>query len=94
MTDDGLRSCLISENESDSNLEPANVVDGLFAIARALNRIADKIDALGVNGANTQMGAIELVGKEMGNISVSIGSGLTEIAEAIAAQKEEGFIEP
>ena len=34
---------LTSPNEVDSNGEPANVVDGLFAIARALNRVADAI---------------------------------------------------
>jgi len=33
-----------STNEIDSNFEsPANVVDGLFAIARALNKIAEAI---------------------------------------------------
>lgn len=35
-----LRDSLISENETDSNLEPANVVDGLFAIARAIDRLS------------------------------------------------------
>lgn len=39
-------SCLISPNESDSNLEAANVVDGLFFIGRALHRIADAIEAI------------------------------------------------
>lgn len=37
---DAIGSAFISPNESDSNGEPANVVDGLFAIARALERIA------------------------------------------------------
>ena len=32
---------MISPNESDRNLEAANVVDGLFAIARGLNRLAE-----------------------------------------------------
>ena len=40
-----LRDVLISPNECDSNFEAANVVDGLFAIARALNRIAEAIEA-------------------------------------------------
>jgi hypothetical protein len=31
---------LRSPNESDSNGEPANVVDGLFAIARAIHHLA------------------------------------------------------
>jgi hypothetical protein len=35
---------LISTAEADSNGEPANVVDGLFAIARAIAYLADKID--------------------------------------------------
>lgn len=33
-----------SPNETDSNFEAANVVDGLFAIARALHKIADVMD--------------------------------------------------
>lgn len=40
---EALKNCLISPNESDSNFEPANVVDGLFAIARSLQRIADQL---------------------------------------------------
>ena len=35
---------LISANEMDSNWEPANVVDGLFAIARALDRIGKRLE--------------------------------------------------
>jgi hypothetical protein len=34
---------LISPNEADSNGEPTNVVDGLYAIARAVHRLADVI---------------------------------------------------
>jgi len=41
----GLRDVFISPNECDSNLEAANVVDGLFAIARALNRVAKAIES-------------------------------------------------
>jgi hypothetical protein len=37
---EALRDTLISPNEVDRNLEAANVVDGLFAIARAVNRLA------------------------------------------------------
>lgn len=39
-----LLQTLISPNESDSNLEAANVVDGLFAIARSLGRVAKAIE--------------------------------------------------
>jgi hypothetical protein len=34
----------ISQNVNDSNFEPANLVDALEHIARALNRIATAID--------------------------------------------------
>ena len=47
-----LRHALVSPNECDSNLEAANVVDGLFAIARALHRIAEAME-VGV-GARTK----------------------------------------
>ena len=33
-----------SPNEADSNFEPANVVDGLFSIARALHHVASAIE--------------------------------------------------
>jgi hypothetical protein len=42
-----LRETLISPNESDRNWEPANVVDGLFAIMRAI-RWHDETYALGL----------------------------------------------
>lgn len=41
-----LYDTLISPNESDSNLEAANVVDGLFFIGRALFRLAKAVEAL------------------------------------------------
>lgn len=41
---DRLADCFTSPNETDSNGETANVVDGLFAIARAIGRLADVIE--------------------------------------------------
>lgn len=38
-----IRETLVSPNESDRNFETANVVDGLFVIARALDNIARAI---------------------------------------------------
>jgi hypothetical protein len=35
-----LRETMISPNEPDTNLEPSNVVDGLFRIARAIDHLA------------------------------------------------------
>ena len=56
---------LTSPNEPDRNLEPANVVDGLYAIARGLHAVAASVDRLGTNGADTNMGAIELLASEV-----------------------------
>ena len=39
-----LLETLISPNESDRNLEAANVVDGLFAIARAINGLSQALN--------------------------------------------------
>ena len=47
---EALRETLISPNECDSNLEPANVVDGLFAIARGLVAVAEAIEAFETEG--------------------------------------------
>jgi hypothetical protein len=35
---------LRSPNEADSNFEPANVVDGLYFIGRAIHRLADAVN--------------------------------------------------
>jgi hypothetical protein len=40
---EALHAVLVSPNEADSNLEPANVVDGLFAIARAIRALAHAV---------------------------------------------------
>lgn len=40
---DAIDANFTSVNESDSNFEPANVVDGLFAVARAIRYLADTI---------------------------------------------------
>jgi hypothetical protein len=71
-----LRATLISPNESDQNLEPANVVDGLFAIARAMNRVAESLRKLGLADAATPMGALEAHTKDM-------SERLSDIAEAL-----------
>jgi hypothetical protein len=42
-----LHETLISPNELDSNLEAANVVDGLFAIARAIHHLAEAVEHTG-----------------------------------------------
>ncbi|SHF74102.1 hypothetical protein SAMN02745218_02987 [Desulfofundulus australicus DSM 11792] len=41
-----IKGAFISPNERDNNFEPANVVDGLYAIARALDRLAEAVEQL------------------------------------------------
>lgn len=38
-----IHESFVSPNECDRNMEPANVVDGLFAIARAINGLTNAI---------------------------------------------------
>jgi hypothetical protein len=47
---------LTSPNEGDRNGEPANMVDGLFAVARALDRVADAIRGEPDRGRSTYFG--------------------------------------
>ncbi len=69
---------LQSVNEMDSNFESANIVDALFAISRQMQRMTDR---LGVGDANTRMGALENLAKEL-------RAGLESIASAIREHEE------
>jgi len=40
-----LAACFISPNEVDSNFEPANIVDGLFAISRSIDKLTRVISS-------------------------------------------------
>jgi len=79
-----------SPNERDRNLEAANVVDGLFAIARALERLADAVHRLGTNDASTNMGAIEVLSLEVKNGFGLLRSAISELADCTAAAKQAG----
>jgi predicted RNA-binding protein associated with RNAse of E/G family len=52
-----ISAALISPNEYDTNYEAANVVDGLFALARALNRVAAQLKRFDKADEPTRMGA-------------------------------------
>ena len=55
---EGLRYIFTSPNEADSNLETANIVDGLYRLARAIDRLAVS-NTSGVSEA----GEVEALGK-------------------------------
>ena len=73
---------LSSPNCSDSNGEVANVVDGLYYIARALKW-------LGNADADTPHGALEAHCRAIAEAGRSIASALLEVADAIRAGKAE-----
>lgn len=77
-----LEQTLISLDEDGANGEPANVVDGLFAITRGLNNIASALRYLGNGDASISFGAIEGLG-------MVLEKGLESIASSIPAGPPE-----
>lgn len=71
-----IENSFISPNESDSNFEAANVVDGLFAVARSINGLAKAVDRLGTNDVATNMGAIEILAKEVSGAGSAIAAAI------------------
>jgi hypothetical protein len=75
MADDvakAIKYALVSPNELDSNGEPANVVDALYVIGRGIHRLATAVEKLGLNEANTSMGAVELLAKEVRGLGAAV----------------------
>ena len=75
---DAIELTLISPNETDVNLEPANVVDGLFFIGRAIQKVAHALSDLGTAGAATPMGAIEVLAMELKTASELIAGAMDQ----------------
>jgi len=91
MTDDQADALLeiATKLTSDNDCESGNVVDGLFAIAKALMLGAKH---LGNGDASTPMGALEALGKclmdSADTIAHAIEGGLQEIADAVRESAE------
>jgi hypothetical protein len=87
VNDDEVAAALLhvlkSPNEADSNGETANVVDGLFAIARSISSIALQLKYLGVGDAATTMGAIEFLAVAIKQGSENVACALERVADAI-----------
>jgi len=64
-----MEEALYSVMSTDKEFTGANMTDGLFAIARAIERNAAALERLGLNGATSDMGAMELVGYELKRIA-------------------------
>ena len=81
-----IENATFSAAEQNERGESANIVDGLFAIARGLEAVAKAVQRLGNNDAATSMGAIEALGKVM---SEAISGAGEAVAEAIGSAPEE-----
>lgn len=64
-----------------SAIEDRAARDGVFAVAYAINRLADAqfetaeaLTKLGLNGATTRMGAVELLAREVARIADVMGA--------------------
>ena len=79
-TSDALKAIGISPNVSDSNGEPANLVDALSQIATNIF-IAGKW--LGNGDAATDMGALEAHGKAILDASETIAGAINNLADAV-----------
>ena len=75
---EALSEALVSPNEQDQNVVPANVVDGLFVIAQGLQGIAVSIKYLGNADAATPLGALEALGIQLEKASTLIADALSE----------------
>lgn len=78
---DAIRDTLISPNCSDSNMEPANVVDGLYAVAQSIGR---GLKLLGNADASTPQGGLEAHGAAIIEGAEKIARSLENIALSIS----------
>lgn len=81
---------LQSPNESDRNGEVANVVDGLFAIARAIGSLAEAVTGNPHDDEPSLAGAISEVAAAIRAahpfpMDLSVGKAITDAAETIGA---------
>jgi hypothetical protein len=80
----------ISPNEADSNGEPANIVDGLFAIARSIDGLATAVRRIAHGGLEEPTGlealSMTINGGRDGSwpsVTGAIREGFETLAEAI-----------
>ena len=63
--EEALTHATISVKADDGGLGERNLTDGLYTIARGLGDVAYAIERLGLNDAHTNLGAIELLAREI-----------------------------
>jgi len=79
-----IRDALVSPNEADSNGEPANVVDGLYRVARSLSSIShgDSRGPTGLEALCMAIGGTGSPGRDDG-LTGAIRDGLADVADAL-----------
>ncbi len=77
-----IEAALFSDAEVNRRGEVANVVDGLFEIARAIDGLATQVKYLGTGDAGTTIGAIEFLGASVEKGMNGIAVALSEIAQS------------
>lgn len=75
-----IRDGLVSTSEADSTLNPANVVDGLFAIARAMAFAAKH---LGKEEASGPQGCLEFLAGKVEDGAARIAESIDGLADAV-----------
>lgn len=79
-TAQAIRDTMISPNVPDANLEPANLVDVLDGIGRAIRA---GLKNLGAGDHSSPMGAVEFHAVKVGEAGGKIAESLDRVAEAI-----------
>lgn len=82
--DESFRSVFISPNVGDSNMEPANVVDVIHDLARAVYCLRSAVTSPVAGGRDAMDGHVECLTEAV----MGITSGLAKIADAIGGLAE------
>lgn len=88
-----IRETLTSPNEADRNLEPANTVDGLFEISRAVRHAARAIASDGAPGHDETGGYVDSLTEALMGVTAGlcrIAESIQNLADAVRESQEEG----
>lgn len=90
-TAEALMGTLTSENVADANLEPANVVDTLYAISLSGRAIANAILPAGTSpGTDETGGTVDSLTEAVMGLTgamIQVASAISEVAEAIREKR-------
>jgi hypothetical protein len=63
----------------ETTINADDLTDGLLAIARAIEKLAGAVERLGLNGASSSMGAIEVLAMEVKGLSAALEIGMSSL---------------